>query len=347
MKKIKVHASQSYEVIIGKNILKDTGIFMAEVVKPCKVAVITDSTVNQLYGEELCSYVENAGFSVVKYIFPAGEQSKNMETLEDILEFLAENQLTRSDVILAFGGGVVGDISGFAASVYLRGIKFVQVPTTFLAAVDSSVGGKTAVNLKSGKNLAGAFHQPCLVVCDTETFKTLSDDTFADGVAETVKYGMITDLVLFGKMTEEWDIEEITTRCVEIKAKVVNEDEFDTGNRQLLNFGHTVGHAIEKCSGLLISHGHSVAMGMLIVTNASEKRGLCPEGTTEILRKTLEKCNLPIKCTYEAKELAEAAMGDKKRLGEEITLVVPEKIGKCVLKNINVAELEDFIAEGI
>ena len=347
MKKIEVRASQNYEVIIGRNILKDTGTLSAEVVKPCRAAVITDSTVNVLYGETVCCSLENAGFSVVKYVFPAGEQSKNMGTLEEILEFLAENHLTRSDVIVALGGGVVGDISGFAASVYLRGIKFVQIPTTFLAAVDSSVGGKTAVNLKSGKNLAGAFHQPSLVVCDTETFTTLPGDTFADGVAETVKYGMITDLVLFGKMTGEWDIEEVTARCVEIKAQVVNEDEFDTGIRQLLNFGHTIGHAIEKCSGLEITHGHGVAMGMQIVTNASEKLGYCPEGTTEILKRTLEKCKLPTSCPYTAKELTKAAMGDKKRSGDEITLVIPEKIGKCILKKINVDELEGFISEGL
>jgi len=347
MKKVKVSASKSYEVIIGKNILKDTGIFAAAVIKPCRAAVITDSTVNGLYAEALIGSLEKEGFSVVKYVFPAGEQSKNMETLGDILEFLAENHLTRSDIIVALGGGVVGDISGFAASVYLRGIKFVQVPTTFLAAVDSSVGGKTAVNLNSGKNLAGAFHQPCLVVCDTETFKTLPDDTFADGVAETVKYGMITDLMLFGKMTGEWDIEDVTARCVEIKAQVVNADEFDTGTRQLLNFGHTVGHAIEKCSGLEITHGHGVAMGMQVVTTASEKLGYCPEGTAAILKRTLEKCRLPVTCPYSAKELAEAAMGDKKRSGDEITLVIPEKVGKCILKKINVKELEGFISEGL
>ncbi len=347
MKRVKVSASENYEVIIGKNILKDAGVFLAEAVKPCRAAVITDSTVNELYGDALCTSVENAGFSVVKYVFPAGEQSKNMETLEEILEFLAEKQLTRTDVIVALGGGVVGDISGFAASVYLRGIKFVQVPTTFLAAVDSSVGGKTAVNLKAGKNLAGAFHQPCLVVCDTETFKTLPEDTFADGVAETVKYGMITDSDLFGKMTEEWNVEDVTARCVEIKAQVVNEDEFDKGTRQLLNFGHTIGHAIEKCSGLKITHGHGVAMGMVVVTAASEKLGYCPEGTLDTLVKTLEKCKLPTKCPYSPKELTAAAMGDKKRSGNEITLVIPENVGKCVLKKINVEQLEEFIAEGI
>ena len=347
MKTVNVNASKSYEVIIGENVLKDAGKLAAQVIKPCKAAVITDSTVNELYAHTLCDSLEEASFSVVKYVFPAGEQSKNMDTLGEILEFLAGNHLTRSDLIVALGGGVVGDISGFAASVYLRGIKFVQVPTTLLAAVDSSVGGKTAVNLKAGKNLAGAFHQPCLVVCDTETFKTLPYDTFADGVAETVKYGVITDKALFEKMEKEWNVEEVIARCVEIKAQVVNEDEFDLGTRQLLNFGHTIGHAIEKCSNFEISHGHGVAMGMVVVTRVSEKRGYCPQGTLEELIKTLEKCKLPTRCPYSAKELTLAAMGDKKRTGGEITVVIPEKIGKCTLKKINITEMEGFISEGL
>ena len=349
MKTIKVDASKPYEVLIGKNILKDAGKLTAEVIKPCTAAVITDDTVDELYGDALCASLENEGFSCLKYVFPHGEESKNIAVLADILEFLAENKLTRTDIIVALGGGVVGDISGFAASIYLRGIKFVQVPTTFLAAVDSSVGGKTAVNLKAGKNLTGAFHQPSLVVCDTDTFKTLPVDTFADGTSETVKYGMITDADLFGKMKGDFgaDIDSITARCVEIKAAVVAEDEFDTGARQLLNFGHTVGHAIEKCSGLEITHGHAVAIGMMIVTTASEKRGYCPAGTAEMLKETLIKCGLPVSCSYSAAELAGVTMNDKKRTGGEITMVIPEKIGKCVLKKFAVSEVEAFIAEGL
>lgn len=349
MKKIAVDASNPYNVIIGKDILKTSGKLIAETVKPCTAAVITDDTVDALYADTVIKSLEKNGFSHIKYVFPHGEESKNICNLADILEFLAENKLTRSDIIVALGGGVVGDISGFAAAIYLRGIKFVGIPTTFLAAVDSSVGGKTAVNLKAGKNLAGVFHQPCLVVCDTNTFKTLPPDTFADGTAETVKYGMITDKILFEKMQEDFtaDIDEITARCVEIKAAVVKDDEFDNGARRLLNFGHTVGHAIEKCSGLSVTHGHAVAVGMMIVTTASEKRGLCPKGTAAVLKETLEKCNLPASCHYSAKELANAAMNDKKRSGNRLALVVPEKVGKCVLKEIEISELEAFISEGL
>ena len=347
MKRIEVRASKSYEVIIGKNILKDAGMFMTEVVKPCRVAVITDSIVDGLYADVVCESLKNAGFSVAKYVFPAGEQSKNMETLGEILEFLAENHLTRSDIIVALGGGVVGDISGFAASVYLRGIKFVQVPTTFLAAVDSSVGGKTAVNLKSGKNLAGAFHQPALVLCDTETFKTLPDDTFADGVAETVKYGMITDLVLFGKMTDAWDVEEVTARCVEIKAQVVKADEFDTGTRQLLNFGHTVGHAIEKCSHFAISHGYAVAIGMVYAARMAVHMGLCQNEAVNRLVDALAANHLPVTAPYDANELCAVALSDKKRNGSTITYVLPHAIGDCRLHKMPVSDLPALIEQAI
>lgn len=349
MKKIQIEASSCYEVVIGSGILKGCGSLAAKVVSPCRAAIITDETVNELYADTVVSSLEKSGFSCIKYVFPRGEESKNLENFTNILEFLAENKVTRGDIIVALGGGVTGDMAGFVASVYLRGIKFLQIPTTFLAAVDSSVGGKTAVNLKAGKNLVGAFHQPCLVVCDTDTFRTLPEDTFADGTSETVKYGMIIDKELFGKMRGDFraDIESITARCVEIKGQVVQEDEFDTGARQLLNFGHTVGHAIEKCSGLEITHGHAVSIGMMIVTRASEKRGYCPVGTAAALKETLVNCGLPVECPYTAKELAEVAMNDKKRMGGEITMVIPEKIGKCVLKRFLTSEVEGFISEGL
>ena len=349
MEKIKVKASTEYEVLIGSGLTDICGSLAAEVIKPCRAALITDDTVNGLYADKVIKSFEQSGYECIKFVFPHGESSKSLGNFEKILEFLAENKFTRSDIVIALGGGVTGDLAGFCAASYLRGIRFVQIPTTFLAAVDSSVGGKTAVNLNAGKNLAGAFHQPSLVVCDTDTFNTLPEEFFADGVAETVKYGVITDKILFEKMKGDFrsDIEKIVARCVEIKAQIVENDEFDTGERMLLNLGHTIGHAIEKCSGFEITHGHAVAIGMAIAAFSAEKNGIAKPGTAAEIRDTLIKCRLPVMCGFTAQELAESALSDKKRKGSEITLVLPEKIGKCCLEKVNVSSLMKFISEGI
>ena len=252
--------------------------------------------------------------------------------------------ITRSDALVALGGGVCGDMAGFAASCYLRGIKFIQIPTTFLAAIDSSVGGKTAVNLDCGKNLMGAFYQPSLVICDIDTFKTLPDEVFADGIAEAVKYGVIFDKALFESVSRDkslWNLTETVKRCVEIKADIVNADERDTGIRQLLNFGHTIGHAVEKNSDYEITHGHAVSIGMVIVA------GFVDNSIADEIAGVCIKHNLPVWCRYSAEQLFAVALSDKKRTGDYITLVVPEKIGKCVLKKIPASELAGCIEKGI
>ncbi len=349
MEKVQVNASVKYEVLIGGGLLDTCGGLIKNVANPQVLAVITDDTVNGLYGERVVKSLNNSGFKVVKYVFPHGEESKSAENFVNILEFLAENHLTRSDMIVALGGGVVGDIAGFCASAYLRGIKFIQIPTTLLAAVDSSVGGKTAINLKAGKNLAGAFHQPSLVICDTDTFSTLPQDIYSCGVAEAIKYGVITDENLFAEMLGDYrkNIDKTVARCIEIKSRIVEEDEFDTGTRQLLNLGHTIGHAVEKCSNFAISHGHGVAIGMVIVARGTEKMGVCPKGTAQAIISALKKCDLPTECPYSAGELLSVALSDKKRSGSYITLVLPEKIGKCILKKIPTDSLEDFIEKGL
>lgn len=344
MQAVKVKASLEYDVLIGKNILSDAGRLVSGVVNKCKLALITDSTVDKLYAECVEKSLEGAGFEVVKYVFPAGEHSKNTGVLIDIIEFLGNSRLTRSDCLVALGGGVCGDMAGFAASCYLRGIKFIQIPTTFLSAIDSSVGGKTGVNLNSGKNLMGAFYQPSLVLCDIETFKTLPDETFADGISEAIKYGAIFDRSLFDELSlpkESWDIENIVKRCVEIKADIVNADERDTGVRQLLNFGHTIGHAIEKNSDYSITHGHGVAMGMVIAS------GAVSEKLADEISDVCKTHNLPVFCEYSKDELLSVALSDKKRTGDFITLVVPEEIGRCVLKKIKTDELGEFIEKGL
>ena len=349
MKKIQVRASTEYEVLISSGILCDSGELMRQVIKPCRVLLVSDDKVFGLYGARAKKSLEEAGYEVSVHIFKNGEKSKTMQEYIKILEAAAEAGLTRTDAMAALGGGVTGDMTGFAAATYLRGIKFVQLPTTFLAAVDSSVGGKTGVNLEHGKNLAGAFHQPSLVVCDTDTFATLDDRTFADGTSETIKCGMICDAELFGKMSGDFrkNIEDIAANCVAIKRDVVCEDEFDTGKRQLLNFGHTIGHAIEKCSDFEITHGHAVAIGMAAVTRAAEKLGICEKGTADTLCITLKKCSLPTECAFSAKELYGVMLSDKKRAGNTITLVVPKKIGECVLHKIPVGELLNFVEKGL
>ncbi len=349
MKKIHINASTEYDVIISKNILKDVGKLVSEILPKCRVAIISDSKVFPLYGETVRNSLIDAGFDTVCFTFKNGEKSKNSDTYIEILEFLAENKLTRSDIIIALGGGVTGDMAGFAAGTYLRGIKFIQIPTTLLAAVDSSVGGKTGINLKSGKNLAGAFHQPSLVICDTDTLSTLDDETYSDGVSEAIKCGMIADNDLFIKMSGNFkeNIEDIIASCISIKRDVVNCDEFDTGLRQLLNFGHTIGHAIEKCSNFTVTHGHAVAIGMVIITNAAEKNGFCESGTYEMLVSTLKKCGLPTTCEYNSEELFNVTLSDKKRSGGSVTLVLPKKCGKCVLFKVTTAELLQYIEKGI
>ncbi|MBO5059607.1 MAG: 3-dehydroquinate synthase [Clostridia bacterium] len=349
MKKIHIDASVKYDVIISHGILESCGNEILKVIPKSRAALVSDDKVFSLYGEKVKKSLEASGFEVVCHTFPNGEKSKNAATYIEILEFLAENKLTRSDIAVALGGGVTGDMVGFAAATYLRGIKFVQIPTTFLAAVDSSVGGKTGINLESGKNLAGAFHQPSLVICDTDTFDTLAPETFSDGVSEAIKCGMIADAALFEKMSGDFkeNIEEIIASCVSIKRDVVCCDEFDTGARQLLNYGHTIGHAIEKCSSFSVTHGHAVAIGMAIITNAAEKIGFCESGTYEKLIGTLEKCGLPTECPYGAEELYSVTLSDKKRSGNSVTLVLPQKIGKCVLHKVSTEELLEYIKKGL
>lgn len=345
MKTIKVNASKSYDVKIGAGLLKDLGNELLSVLKkPCKIAVISDSNVWPLYGKVAQSTLEDAGFSVVRLVFPAGESSKNATTYLNILNFLAENRLTRSDTVVALGGGVTGDMGGFAAATFLRGIRYIQVPTTLLAMVDSSVGGKTAIDLPAGKNLVGAFYQPSLVLCDTDTLKTLPETVFCDGCAEVIKYGVLYDRELFEHLSQKgfaFNREEVIARCVELKRNVVAEDEFDTGARQKLNLGHTIGHGIEARSHFTITHGQAVAIGMAIVSKSS-----C-NAIYDELCSALKKFKLPTGTDFSAKELFNCALSDKKRTGGTVNLIIPREIGYCEIVPTPVENLESFIEEGL
>ena len=347
---IPVRTSPAYTVQIAPGLLNRCGSLLQAMLPPCRMAVITDDTVAPLYLERVVRSLTDAGFAVVSYVFPAGEAHKNMDTLSAILEFLAREHLTRTDCVAALGGGVVGDMAGFAAAVYLRGIRYVQLPTTLLAAVDSSVGGKTAIDLAAGKNLAGAFLQPAAVLCDTECLQSLPADVFADGAAEAIKTGVLSDESLFA-LFEDGTLTaapaDVIARCVAYKAGVVERDETEQGERKLLNLGHTVGHAIEKCSGFCIPHGHAVAAGLAVMARAAERLGWTQEPIAGRIAACLAKNDLPTGTDFSAQDLARAALSDKKRAGDTITIVVPRRIGTCRLHKLPVAELEHLIGAGL
>ena len=347
---VSVSASSTYNVIIGNQLLSDVGAYAAQIRTNCIAAIISDTNVWPIYGEAVVRSLEAAGLTAIHFVFEAGESSKTAATYLDILNFLAENKVTRSDLIIALGGGVVGDITGFAAATYLRGISYLQIPTSLLAMVDSSVGGKTAIDLPAGKNLVGAFKQPSIVLCDTATLSTLPKHMFIDGCAEVIKYGMLYDAELIHYLSNtgpEFDLETVITKCVSYKRDVVQEDEFDTGARQKLNLGHTIGHGIEAMSEFHVTHGMAVAAGMAIVSKAAVKNGLCSESTFSVLSNLLLKFGLPIETGYSAQDLFTAALSDKKRSGSTVNLIVPREVGNCDILSLPVTELKTFIEAGL
>ena len=350
MKTVEVSTGSKYNIVIGDGLLKDSGRMIREVTSAKTAAIVTDSVVDGLYSDTVRKSLEANGFETVKFVFPNGEKSKNISTYSDMLEFMAENRLTRSDCIVALGGGVVGDMAGFCAATYLRGISFVQIPTTLLACVDSSVGGKTAIDLKAGKNLAGAFYQPKLVICDYSTLSTLTDEIFADGMAETIKYGALFDgdfLNFLNENNARDNLEYIIEKCVTFKRDIVNVDETDRGARGFLNFGHTIGHSIEKCSNFAVSHGSAVAIGMVLMSRGAYKSGITKADITEFLVSLLKKYNLPVSTDFSADELFRVTLSDKKRSGDDITLVIPSEFGKCELYKTQINSLKDIIEKGL
>ena len=349
MKTVHIDASKSYDVRIGRGLLDDCGRQIAERVHCASAAVVADDTVYALYGERVCASLEAAGVRTVCYVFPHGEKSKNLLEYAKILNFLAENRVTRADALIALGGGVTGDLGGFAAATYLRGIPFVQMPTTLLAAVDSSVGGKTAVDLPAGKNLAGAFYQPELVLCDLDTLDSLPREIFLDGCAEVIKYAVLGSRELFALLADipsGKGLEEVTARCVEMKRDFVQSDERDRGARQMLNLGHTFGHAVEASSRFTLSHGKSVAIGMTMILRAACSRGLCSAETRDAVIALLQRYGLPTECPYPADMLLGALSADKKIFGTRLNLVVPTDIGACRLLPVGVDELSGWLRDG-
>ena len=337
-KTIHVEASRVYDILIGRGILAALGTLVRPLLGDCRLAVLTDSNVDVLYGNAIMDSLQAAGYNTCKFVIPAGEQSKCAGNLLAFLDFMASEQLTRKDAVIAFGGGVVGDLGGLSASLYLRGVKYIQVPTTLLAAVDSSVGGKTAIDIPAGKNLVGSFYQPSMVCCDTALMDSLPADIYRDGCAEVIKYGVILDAALYEKLhTLPFDRIDVVARCVEIKRDVVQEDEFDNGKRGLLNFGHTFGHAIEKLSNFEVSHGSAVAKGMVIAAKMAPLFGLAD--VEKPLTALLEQYGFDLGCPYSAEQMFDVILSDKKRRGGNLTLVLPRAIGNCDLITVPVDEV--------
>lgn len=347
MREIKISASGRYSIYCGSGLLKDTGSYFKNTCKAKRAVVVSDDTVAPIYAGTVLHSMKSAGIEAYLIAVPSGENSKSLERLGSLYNFCCEHKLTRSDALVALGGGVVGDLTGFCAATYMRGIDYIQIPTTFLAQIDSSVGGKTAVNIPGGKNLVGAFKQPKLVLCDTDTLKTLSSTHFADGVAEAIKYGMIKDPSIF-ETIEAGGLKEnllsVICRCIEIKKQVVEADEFDTGERMLLNFGHTFGHAIEKYynySGY--SHGMGVAAGMVKITALSEQYGMTEPGVTERLTRCVAANDLPVSAEIDDGTLVEYSLMDKKASADSINIVLCKKIGESFIKKLSREQYINFI----
>lgn len=346
MRTVTVNVGKSYEILIEKGIIASCGQYIADVSNASKVCVISDSNVFPIYGDTVVESLKSAGYSVFDYVFPAGEGSKTTSTVVGMVEFLAQKELTRGDLVVALGGGVTGDMAGFAASIYLRGIDFVQIPTSLLAQVDSSVGGKTAVDLPQGKNLCGAFHQPILVLIDPDTLSTLTPHFFADGMAEAIKTGCIKSAPLFELIENgdaEADIEEIIRQCVSIKAGVVERDEKEHGERALLNFGHTAGHGIEKLHNFTtISHGEAVGIGMVMITKAGEANGITKPGTSDRIANVLKKYDLMTEDCNSVEDIISAMSADKKRTSDSIKFTLLTDIGDSFNQAIKYREIPRF-----
>ena len=347
---IPVKVSKEYCVKIGAGSLRHLGQEAAALIRGRSAVIVSDGNVWPLYGSCVTASLKEAGFTVHSFQIAPGESSKNLLTYGELVTFLAEKQITRSDCLIALGGGVVGDLTGFAAATYLRCIGYIQVPTTLLAMVDSSVGGKTAIDLPIGKNLVGAFYQPKLVLCDPDTLKTLPRSVFIDGCAEVIKYAVLYDAPMFAQLEQSgigFDREDIIARCIQWKNQVVSQDEFDTGLRQMLNLGHTLGHSIESLSNYQISHGAAVSIGMATIARCAAAHGDCSVSGQDRILHLLSQFGLPITTDFPLDQLLIPILSDKKRSGDGITLVIPSTIGCAQLYHLPIEQLRDFIKEGL
>jgi len=341
MEKVRVELGErSYDIYIGKNILRNIGDSLKPFGLSPKIAIVTNPTVYPLYGAVVAKSLKKAGFDLLSVTIPDGEEYKDLLWVEHVFNILLKAKLDRSSALVALGGGVIGDITGFAASTYMRGISYIQVPTTLLAQVDSSVGGKTGVNHRLGKNMIGTFWQPRLVWIDTATLKTLPGREFLSGLAEVIKYGVIWDGKLFdfleaGKKgilnLDNKSIMHIIKRSCEIKAEVVSKDERESGLRSILNFGHTIGHAIETATGYRrYLHGEAVAIGMCLEAELSGKLKFIGSDKVQRIKSLVESYGLPSEMPedIDIKHILSSMELDKKAVAGELRFILPERIGK-------------------
>lgn len=350
MSVIEINASKSYTVNVLENGFEHIPSLIPR--KPKFAVIVSDEKVAGLYLETVKNSIEESGIKTLSFIIPQGEISKSVKWYGKLLSFLATFNISRSDMLFALGGGVTGDLTGFAAATYLRGIEYVQLPTTLLAAVDSSVGGKTAINLPEGKNLAGCFYQPSSVICNIHALSTLDDSIFADGCAEIIKYAVLGDDNLFTAL-EDYNLlknrndrsyeAQIVKRCVEIKRDFVMQDEKDTGIRNILNLGHTFGHAVEICSNFTVSHGRAVSIGLAIVCDIAVKHGICRREDAERIIHLLTSYDLPVSTEIPFDLLFEVLKRDKKISQGKLRLILPEKIGKCYIEEISIDSLYNYL----
>lgn len=340
--------TRTYPIHIGNGLLDCLGAHVLEALGEISVAVVTDDNVAPLYLDRAVKSLESAGLRVCTITLPHGEATKCLDQLANLYTFLCENRITRKDAIVALGGGVIGDLTGLAAATFLRGTHFIQVPTTLLAQVDSSVGGKVAVDLPQGKNLVGAFYQPEFVLVDPDTLTTLTDEYWRDGLGEVVKYGCIGDAELFALLEEcapggraalMARIDDILLHCIQAKADVVAQDERDTGLRMTLNFGHTIAHAVETCQHYAgLRHGEAVALGMHVMTRLTEQKAMTAPGTADRLDALLRQLDMPMELPDIPEAELLAAMGmDKKSAGKALRVIGIKAIGECYMHTTDTA----------
>lgn len=342
MQKLVLNAkNRSYNIFCGQNILENIeSLFNFNNEKIC---IITDSNVAPLYLNKLKKSIKNKTYD---YIFTAGEQSKNLNLCGEIYNFLAENSFTKSDILIALGGGVCGDLTGFIASTYLRGIKFYSIPTSLLSMVDSSIGGKCGVDIKLGKNLVGSFYQPFGVLVDTNLLKTLKQSDFNDGMAEVIKYGFIYDKSIYDKSLDdlEKNLNDIIIRCIDIKREIVEKDEYDDSLRMILNFGHTIGHAIEQLGNYQrYTHGQAIAIGMVYAAKLSEIAETAQKGIYEKVKNAVIKLELPISTDYTVEEILPVLLNDKKNRKNQLNFILLKDIGESIIYKVKNEDVKDFI----
>lgn len=345
MTELKVGKSR---VLIGKGLFENLRHHVLNITEPCKVLILSDETVAKFYIEKLRKNLEKSGFKISEFIIKPGEKSKTLSTATKIYEKMAADFFSRSDMVVSLGGGVVSDIAGFAAATYLRGIKFVSIPTSLLAQIDASIGGKNGVNLSFGKNLVGTFYSPELVLVDSNFLLTLPQKELRCGIAEAIKCGCIKDEKLFEIFENENfenNLDEIIKRSIAVKKQLAEKDEFDLGERKLLNFGHTLGHAYEKLGNFeTFSHGEAVSIGMNEITKISEKLGLTKAGTAERLAEVLKKNSLPVSSSFAKKDVLKAVLHDKKISGSFIDLAVLKSIGSSFIHRVLCSKIADFLS---